>query len=124
MKNLRKEIEKMIEGNKEELVIFLVDLREKIYDVKINELYLETCKDGLYATVIEIDEDGEDYEWSHCYDNEEIIKNVFKNVLVYFNYFTLDDMDSLTWLYYNKEVYVKDEVIEFLKNRIKKIKEL
>jgi len=120
---LRKEIEKLIENaNIEELPPFIdliLTLREN-NDDEISKLHYvyEYNKDCLYVSVEEYI-DGEKIIWDYNYTKEEIAKNLFRELLIYFGYFTKNNYDLMTFIFYRGEIEVKDEVIEFIKNNIK-----
>jgi len=123
MKNLKKEIENLLKNKKGEDLIPFIDLifflREKNHkDIKNVDYNYDFCKDNIYVKVIE-EFDDEEIEWNYCYNKEEIVKNIFRDILIYFEYFTQKDYNKLTYLFYNKEVFVKDEIIDFIKNYVK-----
>jgi len=123
VKNLKNELKKIIKTvKKDKLIIFLMYLRKKIFNVVIVDITFTFYKNILCIKVEEINEFGDYIEWYYCYNDEEIIKNIFRYILIYYNYFTKNDFNKLTWLFYNKNIYVKDEVIKFIKNFIKSSK--
>jgi len=124
MKNLKKEIEKLLENKKRKDLLIFIDLilflREKNGNrIKVDGYDYEFCNDeSVFTKVYEVFDD-EESEWNYCYNKEEIVKNIFRGILIYFGYFKENDYNKLTYLFYNKQVFVKDEVINFIKNFIK-----